>query len=362
MLHTEVAIIGGGLAGLNAARLLHGAGVDFQLFEARARLGGRILTVDEGGAPAQNGFDLGPSWFWPQMQPAIGALVRDLGLASFPQASNGDLVFERSLREGPKRYPGQQPEAHSMRLTGGTGALIRRIAQDIPQGRLHLGAPVESLALEGARVVLSRFGSKISAGHVIAALPPRIIAGAIHLAPALPAETLALWHGTPTWMAPHAKFLALYDRPFWHEMGLSGTAQSMVGPMPEVHDASTDDGRAALFGFLGVAAAERATLGQDVLARACIQQLARLFGPEAARPRATLFKDWAADPLTATVADRQAAGHPHPALSWVQGDWAGVLSLAGSEVSPSEPGYLAGAVEASSRAVRAFFGRKTGQA
>ena len=44
---TQVAIIGGGLAGLPAAHLLHRAGVSFQLFEARDRLGGRILTVFE---------------------------------------------------------------------------------------------------------------------------------------------------------------------------------------------------------------------------------------------------------------------------------------------------------------------------
>lgn len=354
MLETEVAIIGGGLAGLNAARLLHDAGVDFQLFEARDRLGGRILTVDETGAPAEDGFDLGPSWFWPQMQPPIGALVRELGLSSFPQASDGDLVFERMPHEGPKRYPGMRQEPQSMRLSGGTGALIRRIAQGLPMDRLHPGTPVEGLIMEDTRVVLCLPGRKIGAGHVIAALPPRIMAEAIRFAPALPAGTLALWRDTATWMAPHAKFLALYDRPFWQSAGLSGTAQSMIGPMAEIHDASTADGRAALFGFLGISASERARLGQDVLTRACVQQLARLFGPEAAQPHATQFKDWAADPTTATASDQQASGHPHPAASWVGGSWAGVLSLAGSEVSLTEPGYLSGAAEASSRAVQAF--------
>lgn len=29
---------------------------------------------------------------------------------------------------------------------------------------------------------------------------------------------------------------AIYDRPFWREAGLSGTAQSMVGPLAEIHD------------------------------------------------------------------------------------------------------------------------------
>lgn len=48
-MNTQVAIVGGGLAGLVAARRLHEAGVDFQLFEARDRLGGRILSADARG-------------------------------------------------------------------------------------------------------------------------------------------------------------------------------------------------------------------------------------------------------------------------------------------------------------------------
>jgi monoamine oxidase len=41
----SVAIVGGGLAGLNALRILTEAGVDAHLYEARPRLGGRVLTL-----------------------------------------------------------------------------------------------------------------------------------------------------------------------------------------------------------------------------------------------------------------------------------------------------------------------------
>lgn len=64
---TKVAIIGAGLAGLSAARRLQQAGVEFVLVEARDRLGGRILTAGENGPPSEDGFDLGPSWYWPHM-------------------------------------------------------------------------------------------------------------------------------------------------------------------------------------------------------------------------------------------------------------------------------------------------------
>ena len=91
--------------------------------------------------------------------------------------------------------------------------------------------------------------------------------------------------------------------------------------------------------------------GADALIAASVRQLAKLFGAEAARPVASLFKDWAADPSTAMAADQIATRHPVPDLRpWVSGDWQRRILLVGSETSPSEPGYLTGAVEAAHRA------------
>lgn len=142
---TQAAIVGGGLSGLNAARLMWEAGADFQLFEARDRLGGRILTVDATGAPSDDGFDLDLSWIWPRMQPALAALVRELGLPAFGQASAGDVVFEPMSREPPQRYAGPAQEPQSMRLVGGTAALVSAMAQVLPAGRVHLGSAVTGL-------------------------------------------------------------------------------------------------------------------------------------------------------------------------------------------------------------------------
>ncbi|MEI4485223.1 FAD-dependent oxidoreductase [Frigidibacter sp. MR17.14] len=351
---TQVAIIGGGLAGLNAARLLHRAGVDFQLFEARDRLGGRILTVDQQGSPGTGGVDLGPSWFWPDAQPAISALVSDLGIESFAQCSEGDVLFERMSRERPHRYAPVNHQGQSMRMHGGTIAIVDALAAQVPADRIHLMSLVRQIELRQGGVSLSISTEKagrpceVQAEHVIAALPPRLFAQSARFVPDIDAPTRARWEATPTWMAPHAKFVAFYDRPFWRDAGLCGTAQSMVGPMAEIHDASGTCG-AALFGFVGMGPSQRVTAGEAGLTDACVAQLVRLFGPMASTPSSTLVKDWARDTMTAAFADIDAPGHPSGASCEPSGDWEGRLHMAGSESSASEPGYLAGAVEASAR-------------
>ncbi|MDO9411402.1 MAG: NAD(P)/FAD-dependent oxidoreductase [Pseudolabrys sp.] len=56
---TEVAIIGGGAAGIAAGRRLRDAGIDCLIIEARPRLGGRAFTADD---PSGFPVDLGCGW------------------------------------------------------------------------------------------------------------------------------------------------------------------------------------------------------------------------------------------------------------------------------------------------------------
>jgi monoamine oxidase len=356
MAHHSVIIVGGGLAGLNAANRFHEAGIDFLLLEARDRLGGRILTAGHEGGVSDDGFDLGPAWFWPDMQSAIGGLVERLGLTSFAQNSDGDMLYQRSLRAPPDRHRGMRSEPQSMRVAGGTGTIISALASDLPEDSIHLSARVTHLSLssEGVEVrFVDAEGTEQcdTAEQVLLAAPPRLLEATISFSPTIEPTTARHWRSTPTWMAPHAKVFAIYDQPFWREAGLSGAANSMVGPLVEIHDATTASGQAALFGFVGVPAANRAAAGSDAIVAAAVKQLASLFGPQAASPLATLYKDWAADPLTATRGD-QTPGR-HPAIlprPWIDGEWAEYIELAGSETGIGEPGYLAGAVEASERA------------
>ncbi|SYK26022.1 NAD(P)-binding protein [Klebsiella pneumoniae] len=69
MMNIEVIIVGGGLSGLYAAMLLEKAGINYLLLEGRERMGGRILQANTVEA------DLGATWFWPTIQPALKQLL-----------------------------------------------------------------------------------------------------------------------------------------------------------------------------------------------------------------------------------------------------------------------------------------------
>ena len=245
-LRDPIVIVGGGLSGLYAARLLQERGLDFLLLEARPALGGRIHSP--------GGHDLGPTWFWPDMQPRMARLVERLGLEAFPQHAAGDVLFERGPGVKAERHGGFNQMASSFRIRGGIGALTEALAAGLPRERLRTAMQVTAARLRDTGVTLSVRGadgatSDIAARRVLFALPPRILEQTIAFAPEPPADMRSRWQGTPTWMAPQAKFLALYARAFWREAGLSGTAQSMAGPMSEIHDAcvtATGDGAALL--------------------------------------------------------------------------------------------------------------------
>ena len=345
--HTDVLIIGGGLAGLALAERLTEAGIDFLLAEARDRLGGRILTHSLDGA----GFDLGPAWFWPG-QPRMASLVDRLGIQYFEQYVQGDMLVETG--RGPvQRGSGYAAMAGSYRVAGGLSAVIDGLQNRIEPGRIRLGQVAVSME-PGKEVVRTRLAdpdadqSVVTSTSVVLAIPPRVAAERIDFGAALGAPVLDALRRIPTWMAGQAKIIAIYEEPFWRNAGLSGDAMSHVGPMVEIHDASPETGGPfALFGFVGFPADVREAHREDIVPMAK-DQLVRLFGEAAAQPKDVVLQDWAIEPLTATEADWSGPGqHPAyglpPALDGLLG---GRLFLGSSEVGSQFGGYLEGALEA----------------
>ena len=128
----ETAIIGGGLCGLALASSLHRQGREFALFEARPRLGGRILSVT--CAKSGLAIDLGPTWFWPETQPLITQLVAELGLADFRQHDEGTVLHLRDADKKPEMIGGKAVHNGARRLEGGMARLVDALAKELPRG------------------------------------------------------------------------------------------------------------------------------------------------------------------------------------------------------------------------------------
>ncbi len=153
-------------------------------------------------------------------------------------------------------------------------------------------------------------------------------------------------------MAGQAKVVAIYNRPFWREDGLSGQVTSWAGPLQEIHDASPETGSGALFGFFGIPAKMRQELGEERVLKLVVDQLTNLFGPLAATPISLLYKDWTSDPKTAVDEDTEPLrefptyGLPtHHTRVWDK------IIFAGTETSSEQGGHLEGALRSAERAV-----------
>jgi len=344
-MHTRTLIIGGGLTGLSLAYRLQKAGHDYQLVEARNRLGGRIKSLKVGDA----NFDLGPSWIW-SGQNRVASLLAELGLRAFEQWSDGNQLYEQPNGDV-MQNSGFMSMAGSYRIAGGTSALTDALAAQLDPARVHIGSPVTRVS---DTPMLAHIGDqRIEATQIVLAIPPRISAE-LNYVPALPNQSLASLRAVPTWMGAHAKFVAVYPNPFWRENGLSGDASSRRGPMVELHDASPDDASyGAIFGFVGVPADARANAG-DALMKAAIAQLVNLFGSQAATPIATQLEDWSRAPFTAAPADATAPpGLPPYAMPAVLRDvWDTRLIFAVTELTSDNGGLIEGALAASEAAAR----------
>lgn len=362
IVNNPVVIVGAGLSGLRAASLLTAQGIKCRILEARDRIGGRVLSISDLNRPDLGKFDLGPTWFWPQYERTISNLVKELNLETFAQYTKGAMLSERFQNEAPERYVlPENSDARSIRFIGGAQSLVDAVANTLPSGIVELETRVTAIRQDEAGAITVEADladgkrKKVSASAVILALPPRIVARHIEFSPSLPPHIMTDLVSKPTWMAGQAKAVAIYDRPFWRESGLSGFATSWVGPLQEIHDASPETGSGALFGFFGIPAMVRQELGENEILKLVIDQLVRLFGPEAQNVSAILYKDWSRDSETAVEEDldplRDFPSYGQPPKA---GIWEKKIIFAGTEANSQFGGHLEGALQAAEQAVFAY--------
>lgn len=358
-MNDSVIIIGAGVSGLYAASQLIAKGVPCKVLEARDRIGGRVLSEEVVNRPELGKFDLGPTWFWPEHEPLIAGLVKELNLKTFEQYTKGDILFERSENSPIEQHNlPQSADPKSARLTGGIASLVNAIAATLLKDTVELSTRVTDISLNGegkttVQVELASGEKKsLQAKAVILALPTRIIAEQINFVPALSDNLAKSLADKSTWMGGQAKVVAVYDKPFWREAGLSGQAISRGSILQEIHDASPEDGAGALFGFFAITPKDRQEIGEKRILELVVDQLTRFYGTEAAKPISLLYKDWSIDKETAAHGDLELlTDFPLYGLPTDLEDWQHKIIFAGTETSTESGGHLEGALQSAERAV-----------
>jgi len=176
----QVAVVGGGLAGLVAADALVSRGVAVTLFESAPAFGGQVRTEREDGFLIEHGAE-----GFPARRAAVRELCTRLGVADrlIPQRTNRALV----LRDGSL---GELAEGEAVRLLGmqvdpadlgsglvtlqdGLGTLVTALVHRLSvSATLRLDWPVHSVDWEDGGWTLNGVGlSRFRAGAVVLALP-----------------------------------------------------------------------------------------------------------------------------------------------------------------------------------------------
>src|SRR3954468_18623484 len=240
--------------------------------------------------------------------------------------------------------------AQQDRFVGGSQLVSMRLAEAIGgAGTVRLESPVRRIAHgpDGATVYAD--GVTARTRKVIVAIPPTLTSR-IAYDPPLPGHRDQLTQRMP--QGSVIKCMAIYERPFWRERGLSGQATSDTGPAKIVFDNSPPDGSpGVLLGFLeGERARVIGRLPAGERRSAVVGGLARLFGAKASRPAGFIERSWAEEEWT-----RGCYGCYMPSGAWTSyGDALrapiGRIHWAGAETATVWNGYMDGAVQSGVRA------------
>jgi monoamine oxidase len=345
----DVVVVGGGAAGIAAARRLHEAAIDCLIVEARPRLGGRAWTITE---PSGFAIDLGCGWLhsadrnpWVKIAQEQGAAIdksrppwarrtMDVGFPSAEQEEFQSAIHAFYARaDGAAESDGDVPASHFLEPNGrwnglinalgsyiagaewdrvsakdfdryhdtgvnwrvdkGYGGLISACGENLPA---ELDCTVRAIDHRGQRLRIETAKGIIAADQVIVTIPTSLIAAEqILFTPALPEKTEAA-RGLPLGLADKL-FLSLeraeefdHDTRVFGHTDRASTAiyqfRPLSRPMIECY-------------FGGRFAAELEAGGDAAFFDFAVSELVGLFGSAfAARVKPIAIHRWGVDPLS----------------------------------------------------------------
>uniref|UniRef100_A0A670Z319 Amine oxidase n=1 Tax=Pseudonaja textilis TaxID=8673 RepID=A0A670Z319_PSETE len=260
----DVIVIGGGISGLSAAKLLYDSGLDVVVLEAQDRVGGRTYTVRNKHVKY---VDLGGAYVGPT-QNRVLRLSKELGLETykvnevehlidhvngksypfkgpFPPMWNPITYLDynnlwRTLdemgKEIPNEAPWKAPHAEewdkitmeqllnkvcwTKKFIGGSGQISEKIMEYLGK-RVKLEKPVIYIDQTGGNIIVETLDhEKYEAQYVISAIPP-VLSLKIHFNPPLPSMRNQMINRIP--MGSVIKCIVYYKDTFWKKKDYCGS-------------------------------------------------------------------------------------------------------------------------------------------
>jgi putrescine oxidase len=215
----------------------------------------------------------------------LQALLMAASAGSFSHLVDADFILDKRVVGGLQQVP---------------LLLAERLGDDV-----HVNAPVRTLRWGDDGVIAEAEGIGAAAGQkitvharqAIVALAP-VLYNRISFVPALPRRQHQLHQHLS--MGLVIKVHAVYERPFWREQGLSGTAFSPYELSHEAYDNSNHgDERGTLVGFVSDKHADGVfELSAEERKERILESLAHYYGPEAKNPVVYYESDWGSEEWT----------------------------------------------------------------
>ena len=240
--------------------------------------------------------------------------------------------------------------AQETRFVGGSQEVPLRLAAKLGD-KIRYNAPVRSIEATGSGVTVTADGITVTAKKAVVAMSPAI-AGKIDFSPGLPASRAQLMQRYP--MGSIAKFVGVYETPFWRADGLTGQAVADSGAIDATFDNSPPDGsRGILMGFINQTNIRKLDAASaDQIKAAGLDSFTKLYGDKAANPVLTAFQRWDNEVWSGGgpvgIAPPGVLTEYGPALRTP----CGPVHWAGTESSDIWTGYMDGAVRSGERVAK----------
>jgi monoamine oxidase len=441
----DVVVVGGGLAGLTAARELDKQGRSVIVLDARAEVGGRMVRKSTASGVW---VDLGGQWIGPS-QDRISALAGELGVRTYDSFHDGLTTFfwkgKRSTFDGdfppftPRHTPAVTPEeladttkvwsafetmsssvppaepwkspdagardgllvskwldaaattgfsrfvvTQQARIGGNGGfepddvsllhmlwtdstspqreepekTLFIECAGQIPKlivdrfstrVDVRVNAPVRRIAQDATGVTVRSDIGDFPGSKVIVAMPASL-AGLITYDPPLPQQRAGFTQNAR--MGAIIKNHAVYERPFWRDEGLNGTAICDLPTVQFIADSSPPgDGHGILTSFIaGDLARSLSKQSPDARKSLVLADYEQCFGNSATNPIDYIEKDWLVEPWVGGAFTEYLTPKTWTTYGPAWSKAVGHIHWAGTESADQWAGYFDGAVRSGEKA------------